>query len=146
MDQHPRCPAADLGDIKGALGTILRDDNGPRVNVWARLRTLLAILGPGLIAMVGDNDAGAFGGDRGWPCAAHSRAFRQVLAPSASSIFFCSTASPSSPNSSGSAWHSYLGLPNRLGVLVSAAGYTAVSPPSSTSICPVIEAAAGLTR
>jgi Mn2+/Fe2+ NRAMP family transporter len=27
----------------------------------ARLKTLLAILGPGLIVMVGDNDAGAFG-------------------------------------------------------------------------------------
>jgi Mn2+/Fe2+ NRAMP family transporter len=33
----------------------------PRRGWWARLRTLLAILGPGLIVMVGDNDAGAFG-------------------------------------------------------------------------------------
>ena len=34
---------------------------GPRKNWWARFKTLLAILGPGLIVMVGDNDAGAFG-------------------------------------------------------------------------------------
>ncbi|HEX3503494.1 MAG TPA: Nramp family divalent metal transporter [Xanthobacteraceae bacterium] len=52
---------AHLGDIKGAFGTIARGDHGPRGNWWARIRTLLAILGPGLIVMVGDNDAGAFG-------------------------------------------------------------------------------------
>ena len=49
------------GDIHGALGTIARDDLAPRRNWGARLRTFLAILGPGLIVMVGDNDAGAFG-------------------------------------------------------------------------------------
>jgi NRAMP (natural resistance-associated macrophage protein)-like metal ion transporter len=53
--------SAHLGDIKGAFGTIARHDTGPRTNWFARLRTLLAILGPGLIVMVGDNDAGAFG-------------------------------------------------------------------------------------
>lgn len=52
---------AHAGDIKGALGTIARDDTAPRGSWTARLRTLLAILGPGLIVMVGDNDAGAFG-------------------------------------------------------------------------------------
>src|SRR3984957_10624832 len=52
---------AHVGDIKGALGTIAQHDTGARTNWWARLRTLLAILGPGLIVMVGDNDAGAFG-------------------------------------------------------------------------------------
>ena len=52
---------AHLGDIKGALGTILHGDHNPRTSWTARLRTLLAILGPGLIVMVGDNDAGAFG-------------------------------------------------------------------------------------
>ncbi|MEX3929469.1 Nramp family divalent metal transporter [Paraburkholderia sp. BR10936] len=52
---------AHVGDIKGALGTIARHDTAPRSNGMARLRTLLAILGPGLIVMVGDNDAGAFG-------------------------------------------------------------------------------------
>jgi len=52
---------AHVGDIKGALGTIAQHDTGARTNWWARIRTLLAILGPGLIVMVGDNDAGAFG-------------------------------------------------------------------------------------
>ena len=52
---------AHIGDIRGALGTIRHGDHGPRRGWWARLRTLLAILGPGLIVMVGDNDAGAFG-------------------------------------------------------------------------------------
>jgi Mn2+/Fe2+ NRAMP family transporter len=52
---------AHIGDIRGALGTIRHYDIAPRRGWWARLRTLLAILGPGLIVMVGDNDAGAFG-------------------------------------------------------------------------------------
>src|SRR5579862_6435844 len=52
---------AHLGHIRGALGTILAGDIAPRRGWWPRLRTLLAILGPGLIVMVGDNDAGAFG-------------------------------------------------------------------------------------
>jgi Mn2+/Fe2+ NRAMP family transporter len=52
---------AHTGDIHGAFGTIPRHDVGPRRGWGARLRTLLAILGPGLIVMVGDNDAGAFG-------------------------------------------------------------------------------------
>src|SRR5581483_8103519 len=42
-------------------GTISRGDVAPRLGWWPRVRTLLAILGPGLIVMVGDNDAGAFG-------------------------------------------------------------------------------------
>ena len=52
---------AHIGDIQGAFGTIEHGDEGARKNLGARLRTLLAILGPGLIVMVGDNDAGAFG-------------------------------------------------------------------------------------
>lgn len=52
---------AHIGDIHGAFGTIRHDDLGPRTNWRARGATLLAILGPGLIVMVGDNDAGAFG-------------------------------------------------------------------------------------
>jgi Mn2+/Fe2+ NRAMP family transporter len=52
---------AHLGPIHGALGTILQGDVAPRLGWGARLKTLLAILGPGLIVMVGDNDAGAFG-------------------------------------------------------------------------------------
>jgi Mn2+/Fe2+ NRAMP family transporter len=51
---------AHLGDIEGALGTIrLGDQRGTSLS-W-RFKTLLAIIGPGLIVMVGDNDAGAFG-------------------------------------------------------------------------------------
>jgi NRAMP (natural resistance-associated macrophage protein)-like metal ion transporter len=52
---------AHIGDIRGALGTIGQHDIAPRRGWWTRLRTLLAILGPGLIVMAGDNDAGAFG-------------------------------------------------------------------------------------
>src|ERR1700745_2019923 len=52
-DQH-------VGDIRGALGTIRLDDTAPGRGRSAHLKTLLAIVGPGLIVMVGDNDAGAF--------------------------------------------------------------------------------------
>lgn len=52
---------AHIGHINGALGTIRQSDIGPRATWKHRLQTLLAILGPGLIVMVGDNDAGAFG-------------------------------------------------------------------------------------
>jgi NRAMP (natural resistance-associated macrophage protein)-like metal ion transporter len=52
--------AAHIGDIQGAFGTILDGDVAPRKTWRRRLTTLLAILGPGLIVMVGDNDAGAF--------------------------------------------------------------------------------------
>jgi Mn2+/Fe2+ NRAMP family transporter len=50
--------SAHVGDIVGALGTIARDDIGQGRNWWQRLRMLLVIMGPGLIVMVGDNDAG----------------------------------------------------------------------------------------
>jgi Mn2+/Fe2+ NRAMP family transporter len=50
-----------IGHIHGAFGTILHGDVGPRESWKHRLQTLLAILGRGLIVMVGDNDAGAFG-------------------------------------------------------------------------------------
>ncbi len=50
--------AAHVGDIHGAFGTIRRHDTGARRSWTARLLTLLAIMGPGLIVMVGDNDAG----------------------------------------------------------------------------------------
>jgi NRAMP (natural resistance-associated macrophage protein)-like metal ion transporter len=49
---------AHLGDIRGALGTIPQHDAGQRRSWASRLLTLLAIIGPGLIVMVGDNDAG----------------------------------------------------------------------------------------
>jgi Mn2+/Fe2+ NRAMP family transporter len=59
----PRSAVLDsehVGDIRGALGTIRVDDAAPRHGLSATLKTLLAIVGPGLIVMIGDNDAGAF--------------------------------------------------------------------------------------
>jgi Mn2+/Fe2+ NRAMP family transporter len=49
---------AHLGDIHGAFGTIRQFDAESRRSWKRRLLTLLAILGPGIIVMVGDNDAG----------------------------------------------------------------------------------------
>jgi NRAMP (natural resistance-associated macrophage protein)-like metal ion transporter len=46
------------GDIHGAFGTIRISDVAPRRTWRRRLLTLAAIIGPGLIVMVGDNDAG----------------------------------------------------------------------------------------
>src|SRR5947209_1805798 len=46
------------GDIHGAFGTIRLSDVTPRRTWRRRLLTLAAIVGPGLIVMVGDNDAG----------------------------------------------------------------------------------------
>jgi Mn2+/Fe2+ NRAMP family transporter len=51
---------AHVGDIRGALGTIRLDDHTARTTLSAKFKTLLAVVGPGLIVMVGDNDAGAF--------------------------------------------------------------------------------------
>src|SRR4030088_2675217 len=50
--------SAHVGDILGALGTVRQHELAPRRSWRARLLTLLAIMGPGLIVMVGDNDAG----------------------------------------------------------------------------------------
>jgi Mn2+/Fe2+ NRAMP family transporter len=49
---------AHIGDITGAMGTISMHDRAPRRTWKHRLLTLAAILGPGLIVMIGDNDAG----------------------------------------------------------------------------------------
>jgi NRAMP (natural resistance-associated macrophage protein)-like metal ion transporter len=46
------------GDIHGAFGTIRLSDVSPRRTWRRRLLTLAAIIGPGIIVMVGDNDAG----------------------------------------------------------------------------------------
>jgi NRAMP (natural resistance-associated macrophage protein)-like metal ion transporter len=53
-----RLEEARAGDIRGALGTIRHDELPPRHSWRGRLKALLAIMGPGLIVMVGDNDAG----------------------------------------------------------------------------------------
>jgi len=51
-------PDAHGEEIQGAFGTIRLSDVTPRRSWRRRLQTLAAILGPGLIVMVGDNDAG----------------------------------------------------------------------------------------
>src|SRR5580658_8498186 len=50
--------SAHLGDIEGAFGRVAVDDIGERHSWRRRLLTFAAIAGPGLIVMVGDNDAG----------------------------------------------------------------------------------------
>ncbi len=52
---------AHIGQINGALGTIAHGDTAARPGLSLKMKTLLAIIGPGLIVMAGDNDAGAFG-------------------------------------------------------------------------------------
>src|SRR3979409_45844 len=47
-----------VGDIHGAFGTIKLSDVTPRRTWRRRLLTLAAIVGPRIIVMVGDNDAG----------------------------------------------------------------------------------------
>jgi NRAMP (natural resistance-associated macrophage protein)-like metal ion transporter len=59
-DRGAQLDSEHVGDIRGGFGTIFMHDTRPRTG-WSRLKTLLAILGPGVIVMVGDNDAGAFG-------------------------------------------------------------------------------------
>src|ERR1700758_1486058 len=50
---------AHLGDIEGALGRIrVGEQDDERRTIRRRLLTFLAIMGPGIIVMVGDNDAG----------------------------------------------------------------------------------------
>jgi Mn2+/Fe2+ NRAMP family transporter len=50
--------SAHLGDIEGAFGRVKVGDTDQGRTLKIRLLTLLAILGPGIIVMVGDNDAG----------------------------------------------------------------------------------------
>src|SRR5947209_4179100 len=65
VDTTPQAPprpavldTSHAGDIEGALGRIsIGDTERPRT-LKVRLVTMLAIIGPGLIVMVGDNDAG----------------------------------------------------------------------------------------
>ncbi|HEY0226202.1 MAG TPA: NRAMP family divalent metal transporter [Mycobacterium sp.] len=56
--RHGVLDAAHTGDIVGAFGRIRRDGDGAFTGRFRRLRTLMVITGPGLIVMVGDNDAG----------------------------------------------------------------------------------------
>ena len=58
VDRRSAVDRAHLGDIKGALGTVSSLDTAPRETRARRIATLLAIMGPGLLVMVADNDAG----------------------------------------------------------------------------------------
>jgi Mn2+/Fe2+ NRAMP family transporter len=55
--ERPVLDSARVGDIEGAFGTIRQHEETHR-GLRSRLLALLAIIGPGLIVMVGDNDAG----------------------------------------------------------------------------------------
>ena len=57
-DRRNALDRAHIGDIEGALGTVHAFDTGPRRSTRRRLGTLLAVLGPGIVVMVADNDAG----------------------------------------------------------------------------------------
>ncbi|KJX74492.1 manganese transporter [Mycobacterium lepromatosis] len=50
--------SAHVGDIVGAFGRIGRDVTHAGRSRWQQLRLMMVITGPGLIAMIGDNDAG----------------------------------------------------------------------------------------
>ncbi|MBE7163565.1 MAG: divalent metal cation transporter, partial [Williamsia herbipolensis] len=50
--------SAHVGDIEGAFGSVTLSATGSGRTTRTRVATMLAVLGPGLIVMVGDNDAG----------------------------------------------------------------------------------------
>jgi len=57
-DRRNALDRAHIGDIEGALGTVRSFDTGPRLSARRKLGTLLAVLGPGIVVMVANNDAG----------------------------------------------------------------------------------------
>ncbi len=57
-DRRYAADRAHRGDLEGALGVISAVDTGPRRDTRRRLAALVAVLGPGLVVMVADNDAG----------------------------------------------------------------------------------------
>jgi hypothetical protein len=58
VDRRSAADRAHIGDIVGAMGTVASHDVGPHRSLRRRLVTLAAVMGPGLIVMAGDNDAG----------------------------------------------------------------------------------------
>ena len=48
-DQAAVLDQAHVDDIQGAFGSISANNHAPRDTWWSKLKTLLAILGPGLI-------------------------------------------------------------------------------------------------
>jgi Mn2+/Fe2+ NRAMP family transporter len=57
-DRRSLLDRAHRGDIEGAFGRLAAVDTGPRRSRARRLAALAAIVGPGVIVMVADNDAG----------------------------------------------------------------------------------------
>jgi hypothetical protein len=57
-DRRNGLDRAHVGDIQGALGTVAAFDTSPRLTARRKPATLLAILGPGVVVMMADNDAG----------------------------------------------------------------------------------------
>jgi Mn2+/Fe2+ NRAMP family transporter len=57
-DRRSALDRAHRGDVEGAFGTVPSHDTEPRRTLRRRLATLAAVMGPGLIVLVADNDAG----------------------------------------------------------------------------------------
>ncbi|HUK70785.1 MAG TPA: NRAMP family divalent metal transporter [Streptosporangiaceae bacterium] len=57
-DRRSLLDRAHRGDIVGALGRVPSADTGPRPLYRRRIAALLAIMGPGVIVLAADNDAG----------------------------------------------------------------------------------------
>jgi NRAMP (natural resistance-associated macrophage protein)-like metal ion transporter len=57
-DRRSVLDRAHRGDIEGAFGRVRSSDTGPRHTLRRRFVTLLAVMGPGVLVMVADNDAG----------------------------------------------------------------------------------------
>ena len=57
-DRRNALDRAHRGDIEGALGTVRSHDTGPRLTLRRKLLPLLGVIGPGLVVMIADNDAG----------------------------------------------------------------------------------------
>jgi Mn2+/Fe2+ NRAMP family transporter len=58
-DRRSALDRAHRGDIEGALGRVPSFDTGPRHSLGRRIMTLLAIMGPGVVVMAANNDAGS---------------------------------------------------------------------------------------
>jgi Mn2+/Fe2+ NRAMP family transporter len=59
LERRSALDRAHRGDIEGGLGRVESHDAGPRRTRTRRAATLLAIMGPGVVVMVGDNEAGS---------------------------------------------------------------------------------------
>ena len=57
-DRRNAADRAHRGDLRGALGVVSALDTGPRRGTRRHLATFVAVLGPGIVVMVADNDAG----------------------------------------------------------------------------------------